>query len=242
LRLHLRRFGDGEPLVCLHGVTEYGGHFRRLAARLPGHAVLAPDLRGHGRSEREPPWGLEQHLEDVLETVDPLLSGKEPRDWLGHSFGGRLCVELAVRRPELVRRLVLLDPALRLQPNNAFQLAEIERTDEGWPPRVRGRLFHTPSELLAEEQADGNSRSQAAVVALFGELARPSPPFPRVPTLLVLGRDESVVGPRRRALYAEALGPLLETVVVPGGHTVLWDAFEETAAAVSGWLSRPTPA
>jgi pimeloyl-ACP methyl ester carboxylesterase len=107
---------------------------------------------------------------------------------------------------------------------------------------VRGRLFHAQPELLAEEQADGNSRSQAAVVALFGELARPSPPFPHVPTLLVLGRDESVVGPRRRALYAEALGPLLETVVVPGGHTVLWDAFEETAAAVSGWLARPTPA
>jgi ornithine--oxo-acid transaminase len=40
----------------------------------------------------------------------------------------------------------------------------------------------------------------------------------------------------------EALGPLLETVVVPGGHTVLWDALEETAAAVSGWLARPTPA
>jgi lipase len=229
---------EREPLVCLHGVTGYGGHFRRLAERLPERRVLAPDLRGHGESEREPPWGLEQHLEDVLETV-----GDQPCDWLGHSFGGRLCVELAVRRPELVRRLVLLDPALRLQPENAFRFAETEREDDGsWPPRVRGRLFHTPPGLLAEEQADGNSRSQAAVVAIFGELARPSPPFPRVPTLLVLGREESVVGPRRRALYAEALGPLLETVLVRGGHTVLWDAFEETAAAVSAWLRRPTPA
>ena len=233
MKLHLWEWGTGEPLVCLHGVTEYGGHFRRLAGRLPGRHVLAPDLRGHNRSESEPPWRLEQLLEDVLETV-----GDRPRDWIGHSLGGRLCVELAVQRPELVGRLVLLDPALRLQPENALRLAETERRDGGsFPPAVRGRPYHTAPELLDEERADGNSHSRAAAVALFGELARPSPPFPRVPTLLVLGREESVVGPMRRRLYAEALGPLLELVVVPGGHTVLHDALDETAAAVSGFLS-----
>lgn len=209
MTLHLREWGDGEPLVCLHGIGESGDHFRALAERLPGRRLLAPDLRGHARSERDPPWGLEQHLEDVLETV-----GEGARDWLGHSFGGRLCVELANRRPELVARLVLLDPALRLQPENAFRLAEEER-----------------------QGGDAVDRSRAAVVAMFGELARASPAFPRVPTLLVLGRDESVVGPNRRRLYAEALGPLLETVVVPGGHTVLRDAFDETAAAVARFLT-----
>jgi lipase len=232
VRLHLWEFGEGEPLVCLHGVTEYGGHFRRLAAALPGRRVLAPDLRGHGRSGAEPPWSLEQQLEDVLETV-----GEEARDWVGHSFGGRLCVELANARPELVRRLVLLDPALRLQPANALRLAETERQDAGaWPPAVR-TLFHTPQELLDEQRADGADRCRSASVAMFGELARPSPPFPQVPTLLVLGREESVVGPRRRALYAEALGPLLETVLVPGGHTVLSDALAETTAAVARFLA-----
>jgi lipase len=213
--LHLERYGSGEPLVCLHGLQELGSHFAPLAVRLPGRELLAPDLRGHGASEWEPPWSLEQHLEDVLETV-----GDEPgRDWCGHSFGGRLCVELANRRPELVGRLVLLDPALRLQPENALRLAEDERQAGG-----------------------GNPRSHAAVAACFGELARPSPPFPRVPTLLVLGGRESVVGPNRRRLYADALGPLLETVVVDGGHTMLRDAFEETADAVSGWLRRTAPA
>ena len=208
MRLHLETWGDGEPLVCLHGLQESGAHFAPLAAALPERRVLAPDLRGHGLSEWEPPWRLEQHLEDVLETV-----GDEPRDWCGHSFGGRLCVELANRRPELVRRLVLLDPALRLQPANAYRLAEEERLGEG-----------------------GNPRSRAAVVAMFGELTRPSPAFPQVPTLLVLGRDESVVGPTRRRLYAEALGPLLETVLVGGGHTVLRDAPDETCAAVARFL------
>jgi pimeloyl-ACP methyl ester carboxylesterase len=215
VRLHLLEYGAGEPLVCLHGLQEGGAHFEPLAARLAGRRLLAPDLRGHGASGREPPWRIEQHLEDVLDTV-----GEEGgRDWCGHSFGGRLCVELANRRPELVRRLVLLDPALRLQPKNALRLAEEERAGDGGLPR-----------------------SRAAVAALFGELARPSPPFPRVPTLLVLGGRESVVGPNRRRLYAEALGPLLETVVVAGGHTMLRDAFDETAGAISAWLARPLPA
>jgi lipase len=215
VRLHLLAYGEGDPLVCLHGLQELGEHFAPLAGRLPGRRLLAPDLRGHGASEYEPPWGLEQHLEDVLDTV-----GEAPaRDWCGHSFGGRLCVELANRRPELVRRLVLLDPALRLQPENALRLAEEERVSEG-----------------------GNERSRAAVAALFGELSRPSAPFPRVPTLLVLGGRASVVGPNRRRLYADALGPLLETVVVDGGHTMLRDAFDETADAVSAWLARPLPA
>ena len=232
MSLNVWEWGDGSPVVCLHGVTEYGGHFRRLAGALPGRRVLAPDLRGHHRSTWEPPWRLEQLVDDVLEAV-----GEEPRDWLGHSLGGRLCVELANRRPELVERLVLLDPALRLQPDNAYRLAEIERVDDAWPPRVRGRLFHAPAELLEEERADEVQHSRAAVVALFGELARPSPPFPRVPTLLVLGRDESVIGPVRRRLYAEALGPLLETVVVSGGHMVLHDAGRETEAAVARFLA-----
>ncbi len=214
MRLHLTEWGEGEPLVCLHGLQESGAHFEALAAELPGRRLLAPDLRGHGRSEYEPPWSLEQHLEDVLDTV-----GDAPRDWLGHSFGGRLCVELANCRPELVSRLVLLDPALRLQPEHALRLAEEER-----------------------QGSDTVDRSRAAVASIFGELARPTPPFPRVPTLLVLGREESVVGSHRRQLYAEALGPLLETVLVPGGHMVLRDAFAETAAAVSAWLRTTSPA
>ncbi|MGZ4353673.1 MAG: alpha/beta fold hydrolase [Gaiellaceae bacterium] len=221
MRLHLREYGEGIPLVCLHGVGDSGLEFRRLAGRLPGRRVLAPDLRGHGESEWEPPWRLEQHVEDVLATV-----GTKPRDWLGHSFGGRLCLEIANARPDLVRRLVLLDPVVRFPPAHALELAEQERTAPPHPfasPR--------PDRVLLPY-------AKAAVVAAFGELARPVE-FPRVPTLLVVARDGSVTGRNRRRDYAEALGPLLREVVVPGGHGVLWDAFEETVAAVSEALRRP---
>ena len=60
MRLHLHEWGDpGAPVVlCLHGVTGHGLRFRRLAEErlATRYRVLAPDLRGHGRSGWEPPW------------------------------------------------------------------------------------------------------------------------------------------------------------------------------------------
>src|SRR5439155_10404025 len=109
-------------LVCLHGVTSNGGRFKHLAERLADrYHVVAPDLRGHGYSDWEPPWDVEAHLADVLESVPD-----DTRIWVGHSFGGRLVAELAVREPDRVEKLVLLDPALQVLPHVALDLAESE--------------------------------------------------------------------------------------------------------------------
>jgi pimeloyl-ACP methyl ester carboxylesterase len=214
VKLHLREWGDAAapPLVCLHGVTHDGGTFAGLAARLPGFRVLAPDLRGHGRSTWEPPWSLETLLEDVLETVDVA-----PAPWVGHSLGGRLVLELLAREPGRVERAVLLDPAIRIRPDHALELADAAQL------RV----------------ADGYSRS--AHVAILGELAAWAPPPEgiRVPVLLVRAGHDSVVGPRQLARYERALGGLLEVVTVRGGHEVLADALDETATAVQAFLDAP---
>ena len=53
---------------------------------------------------------------------------------------------------------------------------------------------------------------------------------------LVLGKDSYVSYEHLLDAHREALGDLLEVVEVPGGHTVLWDALDETAAAISGFL------
>jgi pimeloyl-ACP methyl ester carboxylesterase len=239
MRLHLRQWGDPESpaVVCVHGLTSYGGHFRRLAEERLARRfhVLAPDLRGHGHSAPEPPWDLATQVEDVLETVD-----ENPRLWLGHSFGGRLVLELAAARPELVERAVLLDPALRNRPEYSLRLAETARTDDAIPPAVRSRVFRPLAGLVEEEVRDGvYGFCRSAVVAGFGELARRPPAYERVrcPTLIVLGRDESAVGPNRLRAFQDGMGDRLQTVFVPGGHTVLWDAFVETAAAVERFLA-----
>jgi lipase len=252
--LALEEWGDaaGSRVVCLHGVTSHGRHFARLAEALPGFHVLAPDLLGHGSSSYEPPWDLETHVAAVVETV-----GAEPASLVGHSFGARLAFEIATRAPKLVPRLVLLDPAIHVLPHVALYAAENARRerayvsfDEGIDRRYEeSQLQRAPRELVVEELRDhlqpgedGLFRyrySQAAVVSAYGELASAPPSFEhaRVPTLLVLGESSYLPYDHLLDAHRAALGDLLEVVIVPGGHTVLWDALEETAAAVAAFLA-----
>lgn len=212
--LHLHEWGDPDKpaVVCLHGVVDHGGSYERLAReRLGAYRVVAPDLRGHGSSPFEPPWSLEQHLED--------LAGLPAGAWIGHSFGGRLAFEVAAREPERVERLVLLDPALRIQGPNALRLAEEARL---------GRPTETPV-------------SFSAVIAAFGEMSRRPPAYDRIrcPVLLIRGLHESVMGPNRLRAFEEALGDQARVVHVPAGHDVLPEAFEETADAIAEFLALP---
>jgi pimeloyl-ACP methyl ester carboxylesterase len=69
-------------------------------------------------------------------------------------------------------------------------------------------------------------------------MASVPPPFEavRIPTLLVRGEDSYVTYDHLLGSHREALGDLLQEVTVPGGHTLLWDAFDETAAAIAGFV------
>src|SRR5262249_52367330 len=140
LRLHLHEWGrsGAPPVVCLHGVTSHGARFGHLAERLPRFRVLAPDLRGHGRSGWEPPWRLETHVDDVLETA--AAAGVDSASWIGHSFGGRVLIELAARFPERVERVALLDPAIWIPPGNALRAADSVREE---------CIFATPEDAVA---------------------------------------------------------------------------------------------
>src|SRR3954453_16300364 len=128
MRLHVHEYGDpsASPVVCLHGVTGHGERYRRLAEeRLAERRVVAFDLRGHGRSGIEPPWDLDTHVADVIETCEAL--GAERADWIGFSFGGRVSGAGALGRRGLGARLVLLDPALRLPVEVCLEQAVEER-------------------------------------------------------------------------------------------------------------------
>jgi lipase len=240
--------------VCAHGVTSHARRLRRLAALLPGRRVLAVDLRGHGHSYWEPPWDLDTHVADLLETTAAL--GIERTDWLGHSFGARIVLQLAAQEPNRVRRLVLLDPAVWVPPPRALELAEEHRRDESFASveeAVDARLAdaqRTPRALLEEELpehlvtgADGRVRfrySRAAVVAAYGEMAKRAPlEYVRAPALLVRGEDTHVVPPPLVESIRELYAGELEIVDVPGGHTVMWEALEETAAAIRRYLGQP---
>jgi len=224
--------------------------FRRLAEEhlADRFHVRALDLRGHGRSGWDEPWTIEKHVEDLLETVS------EPATWIGHSFGGRLAAEVTARRPDLVERAVLLDPALWVPPDVAEEIAHGElakgtyaSVEDAVEARL-GSLEHTPLEFVEEEmrehlveQPDGRffyRYSPEVVAAAYRGMSTPPPRWEslRVPTLLVVAEHAKLVSAAEVELYRAALGDLLEVVVVPGGHIVLWDAYPETAAAIDRFL------
>ncbi|MHC9044748.1 alpha/beta hydrolase [Microbacterium saperdae] len=103
----------GPALLAIHGITANGRSWETVAAHLPQHRVLAPDLRGRGRSNGLPgPYGLQQHALDLAAVLD--ADGGGARIVLGHSMGAFVAVALAGARPDLVDRLVLVDGGLPL--------------------------------------------------------------------------------------------------------------------------------
>jgi lipase len=257
--LHVYEWGDprGEPLVCLHGVTGYAGVYQRLAEeRWRDRRVLAFDLRGHGRSGWEPPWTLATHVADLTETAEAL--GLSTADWVGHSFGGRLVLELASVHPQLVRRAGLLDPAIQLLPQVALAVADLERREPVYrcaedyvqerllmyPGSPRAAIEHEAAQHL-EEQPDGSLRRrtcQAAAVSILGELASAPPPPSALAaeTLLLYAPAYGLVRTEQIEMYRAAMGDRLRIVQVPGMHMVQWDAFDEVAGAVEHLLNSAT--
>ena len=253
MRLHVREWGDpaAPAVVCVHGVQAFGGRFSRLAEeRLADrYHVIAVDLRGHGRSGREEPWTLEAHLADLLETCS------ESAAWIGHSFGGRLVAELMARRPEHVERAALLDPALTVPPDYAAFLAQEELAGENSYASAEeaveactAGLFRPASEAVKAEVRDQILRdaegrfhfdyTPEVVAAAYMAIAPLPSPWERggIPTLIVAGLASKFVSVGEVEHYRAFLGDKLEVVVVPAGHSVLWDAFDETADAIERFL------
>ena len=247
MSLNVLEWGErgAPPLVALHGVTSHGGRFGMLAERglAERFRILSPDLRGHGRSPWEPPWSIAQHVADLLELAPP-----GPSVWIGHSFGGRLVAEVARQAPDRVERAIMLDPVLSLDAAIALDKAELERTDASYESPdeaieerlASGLLFSTPRAILEREMEehlvrgeDGRLRyryCKSAVIAAWGEMATEPPPPPSVPALVLLGAESWLRLPQASAGRGVV-------ITVPGGHSLLWDAFEETATAIDRFLS-----
>ena len=260
MRLHLHEWGDREApaVVCVHGISAHGRRFRRLAVeRLEQRfRILAPDLRGHARSEWDPPWNLATHAADLVETLD--AAGVERASWVGHSFGGRLILELCAAVPERLDAVALLDPAIQILPHVGYDFAVEAAKDRSFASaeeaiearRASGSI--TPREFLEEEarehlapSRDGRLRWRhcaPAVVTGYSELCTEPPPpsVIAVPALLLYATEFGLVRLEQVEEYVAALGDRLEVVEVAGGHVVYWDAYEQTAEQVEKFLIRHT--
>lgn len=254
--------GAPRAVLCVHGVGQRGRIFEPLAQRLAaaGRAVIAVDLRGHGDSPHDGPLDGDAHVDDLLATLDEYRI--DAAIVAGHSFGARLAATLAARHPARIERLVLVEPAFAVGAERARRSVAIERVDWSFAtiegavaavvasdaaagsPRAVVEAYVAGDVVIGPDGRYRFSYSTAAALAAWDEIMSGDPPVAAVPTLLVRAEDSHLdaTGPLRR--YRAALGDLLGTATVPGGHNALWSAPLKVATAIEAFLapSRRAPA
>lgn len=230
---------DGPDVLAIHGMTGHGARWADLANNhLPDIRVLAPDLIGHGHSPWTPPWDIAAQVDALVRLLEAHARG--PVVIVGHSYGGTLAVHVARRRPDLVRALLLLDPAIELDASDILEVAELtarypDYTDaaEAKSEKIHGAWSDVPEELLDREveehliTGDGGRvrwrMSTAAIVASWAEVARPLVVPPKnMPTVVVQAMrvQPPYVSEKFKSALTEQLGEDLGLVEMDCHHMV----------------------
>jgi pimeloyl-ACP methyl ester carboxylesterase len=170
LRLHHLDYGGvGTPIVCLHGVTGHAWTWHELAPHLTEiGAVVCLDLRGHGDSQwsASGAYETEEHVADLEVWLDAM--GLTRVALLGYSWGALIAASFAARRPERVRRLVMLD----VEPSFDFGVEDV-------PPRPHEHDSHEDAVAWERESSAQASAEMVEVMAAAG--TRPAPEGRLVP-------------------------------------------------------------
>ncbi len=152
-------FDELTPLVCIHPGSLSGRVFRPLLSDLGrDRSVYAPDLPGHGESDApDSPPSMAEYAAAVGDLIDSLRLRQV--DLLGYQAGSLAAVELAIARPEQVRRVVLAGvPVFDAREREAFNARP-------WPARAREDGTH----LVEEWQRIRRSRGAQATIARIGD-------------------------------------------------------------------------
>jgi myxalamid-type polyketide synthase MxaB len=106
---------NGKPVLCLHGTRDHGANWDPIAQAVAaeGYRVIAPDLRGHGRSSHGPA-GAPYHLRDFVSDLGRIAEqlDQPPAVLAGHSLGAIVAALYASAYPKAVQNLLLIEPPL----------------------------------------------------------------------------------------------------------------------------------
>ena len=253
--LFARQFGEGEPLVLLHGLMLTGEMFEpMLVAFGRRHRLIVPDLRGQGRSSHLPgPYTAEQMSEDLAQLLES--HGIASADVLGYSRGGAVAQEFARRHPDRIRRLVLVcsyvshSLSLLERLENKLLLWSVLLLGTRGAARILARMAtlpHPGRRSMDHERARwlrgilASSKDEPAIGAVramstfdsrgwLGQIA--------CPTLVVCG-SKDMLAPRAHCemLARKIKGACLRTVE-DAGHVLPWTHREQLVEQIEQWLS-----
>jgi N-formylmaleamate deformylase len=246
--IHYHRTGGDKPqVVMLHGLTDNGACWTRLANELAAdYDCIMPDARGHGKSSAPADgYSFEQQADDVIAFIHALELDRPAL--IGHSLGGAVSAQVVAKAPELIRAAILEDPA--------FISDEPRDHRSDWPDHHRAVLAVSHADLVARGQAENPlwspdtfdnwaTAKHETRMEVFNALKATPPDFRNtvanfgVPVLMITGEDaRGVVVSAATAAELQALSPKLSVVNVPGaGHCIRYEQPERVAEIVKGFL------
>ncbi|MGE5475320.1 MAG: alpha/beta fold hydrolase [Bacteroidales bacterium] len=254
MRLNVIEAGAGKPLVILHGLLGSSRNWGGIATKLgESHRVLAVDMPNHGASPWTEVMDYPSMAREVGRFIEEHVGG--PAAVVGHSMGGKAAMTLALTRPELVERLVVVDiapvsythtfapyiKAMRAAPlGTAERRADIEQAMAGLIPDPRVRAF-----LMQNLEGGAGGYRWRANLAVLGAAMDDILAFPHFAdgthydgrTLFLHGAESDYVLPAHEDLI-QALFPQARFQAVEGAnHWVHADKPAEFVAAVARFLA-----
>jgi 2-hydroxy-6-oxonona-2,4-dienedioate hydrolase len=222
------------PVVLVHGFGISSSYFVPTAERLATEFdVYAPDLPGHGRSDKpHEPLDIPRLADVLRDWMDSMAIPKAM--FVGNSMGCQVLADLAVRHPHRVERLVLIAPTI--DPHARTVLEHLPRF-------ALGALHERPSLawLVVADYLRMGWRILPELRFMFGDRIEEKLPHVKSPTMLVRGEKDTIVTPRwfeeaARLVRAE------QVAVIPGwGHAVQYSAANEFVAAITDFLRSGAP-
>ena len=221
--------GDGDPLVLLHGglsdSRDFTGNLDTLASRF---RLLLPERRGHGHTaDVAGPITLEVMAQDTIAFLDKVVGG--PVRLVGYSAGATVALRVAVGRPDLVGRLVLI--------SGAFHRDEMilrPTADAAPPPQL--------VVAYAEVSPDG-AEHLSVVIAKIAQSVAEEPGLTAADlgaiacrTLVMVGDDDNVTLEHTLALYRGLRNAQL-AIVPAASHLLLLERPELCTRLVSDFLT-----